>query len=463
MFKSILKVVALSATALTLLSACGAATRAFDDFVRVQDARSDAAGVTTGTTLAPDCYSADKDIDCNLDPRLCDSNCPLSAKELLALKAQFIKEGGGYEINAPDYRFLNADDLRASAAKLKGEERIRADEFIADFVAAQKADALGSAAAHLESEIKKTSLSEEQTRWQRLELWNVKNKPATTALHAVSVTVASVTPAEDGIRRNRTATKTNTTFGLVFGENNTAIMTINGVDYEIMLDPNHSSSSIYISDPNRKVSNNRATLSSSGARSNIWRIVHGIHPTVQGDYFTYRTNTDGGDYYNNDNYIKGVATMGIQTDAAVVAEQTAVAIYRGEGSLNAYESTYSDSIVGLAITMSVDFDANTIQGTGMETYYDGRHFNHSTANMTFNSAPIVGNGFSGTFTMNSELREQYRLTDNPAGQYSGNFFGPNANDLAGVMRFNGTTDYNSEITRIGGFRADRTVIQGFEE
>ncbi len=461
MFKTILKAVALSATALTLLSACGAATRAFDDFVRVQDARSDAAGA--GTALAsgsPDCYYVDKDIDCNLDPRLCDFNCPLSAAELLNLKAQFIEEEGlGYEYEL--YHHVSEDDLRASAAKLEGDERIRADAFIADFVASKKTDATRRAAAHLESEIKKTSLSEEQTRWQKLELWNVKNEPATTAPHAVSVTVASVTPAEDGIRRNRTVTKTNTTFSLVLGIDDTAIMTINGVDYEIMLDSYYSGSSQYISNPNGKVSNNRATLSSRG--NNIRRVVHGIHPTVQGDYFTYRTNTDGGDYYDNDNYIKGVATMGIQTDAAVAQSQTAVAIYRGEGSLNAYESTYSDSIVGLAITMSVDFDANTIQGTGMETYYDGSHFNHSPANMTFNSAPIVGNGFSGTFTMNSELRERYRLTDNPTGQYSGNFFGPKADDLAGVMQFNGTTDYNSEITRIGGFRADRTVIQGFEE
>ena len=62
------------------------------------------------------------------------------------------------------------------------------------------------------------------------------------------------------------------------------------------------------------------------------------------------------------------------------------------------------------------------------------------------------------------MREWYDLSDNPTGHYDGNFFGPNADDLAGVMRFEGTeteaigpTDrpYGGAVFGIGGFRGDR--------
>ncbi len=473
MFKTILKTLALSATALTLLSACGTLAD-LDALIRDYEARSDASGA--GTALAadlPDCYYIhDNDQDCNLDQRFC-RDCPLSGEELLTFKARFI------EARAQDI-LVHEGALRANAARLEGDERIRAEASIADLVASEKARVAGSAAARFESEIIKASLSEEQTRWQRLELWNVKYEPATTAPHAVAVSVASVTPTEDDTPHDFAVTKNPATFSLVLEIDDTAIATINGVDYEVLLNPANYRGAWYSSDPNRKVRNNWAWFLSSAASANIRRVVYGTHPTVQGDYFEYRAETeytDDSSDYDSNNHIAGFATMGIETTAAVVGSQSAVAIYRGVGRLHSYKALglpYYDTDVSLAITMSVDFDANTTQGTGRATYYDSDYYEYSPANVIFNSAPIVGNGFSGTFTLNSEMRELYKLNDNPTGQYSGSFFGPNADDLAGVMSFDGTASQyvngsgkvitgDVDVLGIGGFRADRTVIPGFEE
>ncbi len=384
----------------------------------------------------------DPDIDYEIDPSTCyGGQCLLSAEELRVAEVQYIETHSDYEVafRAVDGDAHTTEDVKAYVTR--------------------------SASEYLERSIINASRSAEQTRWREEELWRNKQEPVTTASHAVSVSVASVTPIKFGIGTS-SATKTPAKFSLVLGENDTAIATINDVEYEVI--PDTSRGGGYISDPDRKVSNNRVTIFSRGSK----RILKGTHPTVQGDYFEYRANTEGLDYYDSGNYITGFATMGIQTDASVVEAQTAVAIYRGYGSMQTYQdlgNSYSYRLgrgTGLAINMSVDFDANTIEGIGRRTESDFPATDSQPRFLdkivTFNSTPIVGNGFDGTFTMNSELRDSYGLTDNPTGQYKGNFFGPNADDLAGVMEFNGVaTDDN--VFAIGGFRADRTVIQGFKE
>ncbi len=389
----------------------------------------------------------DPDIDYDIAPGTCYGECPLSAKELLAFEARELTDGEDYRAYEPA--------LRAEAEKLSGEARITA---LARVTEDAKAIVARSVSQRLERRIISTSRSAEQTRWREEELWNVVYETATSAPHAVSINVAFVAPTESDASDIAVTKTPDATFSLVLGENDTAIATINGVEYEVI-----SNSAVvggyspwYIDDPDRKVSNNRVTIWSRGSK----RILKGIHPTVQGDYFQYWANTEGLDGNEDGNYIQGFATMGVQTPASVVDSQSAVAIYRGEGSLRSYEALgnsyrYNQDI-RLAITMSVDFDANTIEGTGLRT--NGGYPEEFDEKVIFNSAPIVGNGFEGALTLNSELRDSYGLTDNPTGQYRGNFFGPKADDLAGVMSFDGV-----ETDGIGGFRADRTVIQGFEE
>ena len=387
----------------------------------------------------------DPDIDYEIDPSTCyGSQCLLSAEELSVAEAQYIESHEGLY-----------SDYEVALLAVDGDARTTEDA---------KAELARSASEYLERSIRNASRSAEQTRWREEELWRNKQEPVTTAVHVVSVSVADVTPTDDGIY-NIAATKTpaaTAAFSLVLGENDTAIATINGIDYEVIANPTFTRNYRYISDPDRKVSNNRVKIASSGSK----RILRGIHPTVQGDYFQYIANTEGLDEYEYGNHTIGFATMGIQTDASVVDSQSAVAIYRGYGSLHAYAVLGNSYDAGLLITMNVDFDADTIKGTGRRTKSNfpatDTHSRSLDEIVTFNSAPIVDNGFEGTFTFNSGLRDHFYLNDNPTGQYVGNFFGPNADDLAGLMSFDGATN-NSTVTGIGGFRADRTVIQGFEE
>ncbi len=204
-------------------------------------------------------------------------------------------------------------------------------------------------------------------------------------------------------------------------------------------------------------------------------VVNGTHPTIQGDYVEYSTGPRFDRAINETiDYTSGYATVGIQTPASVVASQTATATYTGRVSLSAESGftktagidDYVDTLVypdegqfsylDGQLIMTANFTNNTIAGEqkyrvatpGSNEPIEGRE-----AILTFNSAPIVGNGFAGTFTMNTDYQRRNGLTsNNPAGNhYAGNFFGPNADDIAGVMRFDG----QAGVIGTGGFRGDR--------
>ncbi len=501
MFKTILKTVALSATTLTLLSACGALadlntalhapihSGELPPFERILTTGIDGEyrGGYPNLVLDPDtCY------DCEF----------LTEEQLVALEKDLIAKSEEALIDrveienaelkkADNYYLENWHGLSEEDQLAEPTRRSDARSRLAKWVASEKALIAPSAKRYVdvvrEMSIRNGSLLAEQARWDASTSLRVTYEPAPVAVRAVSI---NATPRTDS-NYNYDLTKANDTLSLVLGED--PILTINGVDYELVdrfEDPLKIAGFIYKDedDPERK---NRATLLGSHARKvdirddvngtpvTVRDVVNGTHPTVQGDYFQYTTR-EGSSYEYQDNGITGIATIGIQTTAAVVAEQTAVAIYRGEGFLGTYKTVgplYHNRSAELAIDMSVDFDANTIEGMGRRT--ELYRYGFLAEHVIFNSAPIVGNGFEGTFTLNSESRDYFNLNGNPTGQYSGNFFGPNANDLAGVMSFDSAAreyeyDYDEygygnrrerggtitdiDVIGIGGFRADRTVI-----
>ncbi len=316
-------------------------------------------------------------------------------------------------------------------------------------------------------EEEKRLAKEEQARLRNVEPWLAQYKPTTTALQTIAVHVAHTPPNLPYKQiNNADATKAQDTFSVSTGANDTIIMTVNGVDYSLVLSSHGTVE--YSIDPKLNLEDYTSLTSPSSWRSADYlnKVTRGIHSTIQGDYVHYTTRTLANSYYDetgdNLGYTTGFATIGIPTLASVVDGQTAVATYSGEAGLSIHQGLFKF----FGITMSVDFDANTIAGTGNNIDLDVGE-KHS-GKVVFNSAPIDGNGFEGTFTMNSGLRDHLDLIDNPTGQYSGNFFGPNADDLAGVMSFEGTaryfdtpyglipTEYN--IIGTGGFRADRQVI-----
>ncbi len=207
-------------------------------------------------------------------------------------------------------------------------------------------------------------------------------------------------------------------------------------------------------------------------------VLDGTHPEIQGTYIYYNTSQDLSDTATrnfNLDYTFGYATIGIQTLPSVVASQTATATYVGNGSLNPTQGTQV-KLAGVAapsigndglymdINFNVNFGTNTVSGTGTdvttnfsaERNPDGSYQETINGIITFGSAPIVGNGFAGTFTIDSGGRNRFGISGNPIGNYAGNFFGPAADDIAGVMRIQGTNALGT-IYGGGGFRADRDV------
>ncbi|MCA8834656.1 MAG: transferrin-binding protein-like solute binding protein, partial [Proteobacteria bacterium] len=246
----------------------------------------------------------------------------------------------------------------------------------------------------------------------------------------------------DDDTHNIIRSRTQDTFSLVKNEgaDKNLIMIVNGVEYkvrQIAYDPNHANRDVatrFYNDPIR-------TGVAVHANGNIKEIIRGTHATIQGDYIQYFTNTNvDGNYLDSrtEDYTTGYATIGIQTPVPVVDAQTAVAIYSGTSYLYTHAVDGLDTVsswINPDITMYVNFDENTVSGSGNSQYFGG--------GIEFGLAPIVGNGFEGTFTLNSRAREWFNLTDNPTGQYSGNFFGPNADDLAGVMSFESKGAYDT--------------------
>ena len=185
------------------------------------------------------------------------------------------------------------------------------------------------------------------------------------------------------------------------------------------------------------------------------QITAGTHSTIQGTYLVYATGTsnlNAGESAATFDFILGYATMGVQTTSTAVESQSATATYSGDIeystspiTIGSYDASETSASAEGTLTMNVDFNANTISGRA--------DFDNS-GRATFATAPIVGNGFAGTFSLDNQLRSDSGLTSVSTGNYAGNFFGSGADDLAGVMRFTGANSAGIAIG-IGGFRGDR--------
>ncbi len=448
MLKTILKTVALSATALTLLSACSTTT-SFNSAIRAYEAKQQAASkkskssgfLSAGSDTESDTDSTKEGFD-EVFTRLIGEGESVSTYVYQPVEPNYIERSDpvtpiGCIVGCPalspnlEKEVTELDPL-AELARIAEEQRIQAEYH-----------APGSTLTQVASIRKAGQYSDN----------------GTVGYH------------DDDIH-DITRSQTQDTFSITkdADRDNVLIMTVNGVEYPLIPkkvesgldDYEHDSTHVYVSE--KTIGTYFSVSNRFSGSGNVKEIISGTHATIQGDYVQYATDTnDHSKYQGNYNldYAVGFATIGIQTPASVVAAQTAKATYFGKGLLNTHASEGLNNIwtwMDVAITMSVDFDANTIAGTGRDTYTDDK--------VVFDSAPIVGNAFAGTFRMSKHLHNKLHLIDNTIGQYGGNFFGPNADGLAGTMRFDGAgREYNSSetinIIGIGGFRAIR--LPGFEE
>ncbi len=275
---------------------------------------------------------------------------------------------------------------------------------------------------------------------------------------------------------NITATESQDTFALRRSGNN-FVMTVNGTAHTLIrreITP--------ATPPSNGNAGSPASYEWSGAASgqlysysfigDLLTVIDGTHATIQGAYIQYSTALalNGSQIDINLDYTEGFATVGERTPVSVVESQTATATYVGNIRLNVHsnftktagQASTSSSVTRSTterlssgnLTMTANFTNNTIAGEvtyGVISSATNQPITNREATITFNSAPIVGNGFAGTFTMDSEYRNVEGITNNPTGNYAGNFFGPAADDIAGVLRFDG----QAGVVGIGGFRADR--------
>ncbi len=288
----------------------------------------------------------------------------------------------------------------------------------------------------------------------------------------------------------------------------TLVMTINGVEYDLNMDGST------VNDADIPIQGPRA--SDLGALNRLlWLgiqptgttadIVAGTNADVYGTYVSYDINSyilgEGVEF----DFIQGYTTIGIPTPISFFDNQTATATYTGTLALilsseNFTEVTLRDRSNLIAynalLSMNVDFDADTIGGTAsFRDIDDGKPYIPTlealggtglaeltpeeiemarqmqivadiqkravlgnAGILTLQETAINHNGFTGAFVMDQDARTLFGITDNPTGTYAGNFFGPQAQDLAGVLSLNATTNVSGKSFGGGGFQADRVVV-----
>ena len=271
--------------------------------------------------------------------------------------------------------------------------------------------------------------------------------------HVYHHSIKGTDTINDDIYTN-TRAETQDTFSLNVGGNRTLTMTVNGVEHTFAAIPNNFDF--------RRVGEQNGYLTLTIPSENIFDILDGGHATTQGTYVSY--STDKGSGFFNSNQTIGYATIGIQTPMSAIESQTAVVTYTGQIDIRinqlAEVSEKSNNIIGIpsllgTLSIDVDFAGNTVGGTAtIAGYNETTQTPVAGITATFATSPIVGNGFAGTFAFDSDALNRLGLTDNLTGNYAGNFFGRDAEDLAGVLRFNGA-NASGAIIGVGGFRGDR--------
>lgn len=204
-------------------------------------------------------------------------------------------------------------------------------------------------------------------------------------------------------------------------------VTLNGVDYTLQRAPNNDGPAIF-EDGNDRISFGAAIRGTDFVElTSLFSVIDGTLNS-------------------------GVFARGFDTNPAVVQKITGSAEF--EGQMEAVlRNGFADASGSGNLTMSVDFDDNTISGNGVliDEQLPISEFGFPPTSIRFEQTEIDENGFAGTVTVESPLPG----TLNGA-TYDGRFFGPNAESVGG--QFVGRIDLNNSDTDTfinGGFIATK--------
>jgi len=161
---------------------------------------------------------------------------------------------------------------------------------------------------------------------------------------------------------------------------------------------------------------------------------------------------------NDTLYHRSFAAIGTETTDAELDMVTGSATFDGYGRIDFYpqedfiNSGTSRSRLRGDVTMTADFDAGEISGTmdnltlqspgsSDRVDFDGQ--------VDLNTAPFAVNTFAGTVTGDAALADA-GLTLNDDGAYNGAFFGPDADEVHGVISATGNLN-GTDVNAIGYF------------
>ncbi|GLQ53773.1 hypothetical protein GCM10010862_10320 [Devosia nitrariae] len=158
----------------------------------------------------------------------------------------------------------------------------------------------------------------------------------------------------------------------------------------------------------------------------------------------------------NESRLHGVAVVGAETRSEAL-EGKANATYSGWGLANIYPDDeaaagYERARIEGELNMAADFNASTISGAitdlSTETRSNGT-WSASQAiagSVAMDNAAIAGNEFSGNLTPSANLTA---TVGDFTGTYAGKFFGPNGEEVGGVLSITG-----DDAVGTGFFSAD---------
>ena len=166
----------------------------------------------------------------------------------------------------------------------------------------------------------------------------------------------------------------------------------------------------------------------------------------------------------------GMAVIGFQTDPSTIASLSGPVTYSGEfAGWGNYSDSNNDVISQLtnlsgAMTIDVDFTAASVSGrldpsSGELFYYavPGENSENTVEGYFSFDTDLVGNGFSGNLDLTCTTTG---VTCTGGGEIGGAFYGPDADNVAGLYKLegsvelNGDADTRTEFSHPGGFFAD---------
>lgn len=277
----------------------------------------------------------------------------------------------------------------------------------------------------------------------------VYSKDAGTAVQALSAgqtltteSTASSKPVNIDFTNRTTSLGTPTTVTITKNNQGAITLTVNGVQQVFKstdLEPNQ-----YAFTVNDTTANKYVSVANWDGNTIVDEINGNQTFTKYAQPWEYVTNQLG----NPSVEAHGFFITGTETKPADIGS-IPNATYSGEANLHAYPASgytgFQNTVsrVRSSVNMTADFGAGNVSGSLTNIAIapvntTPKVYTSRPGTISMDPAKITGNGFSGILTPDSTFKSAAGNPTITAGQYSGNFYGPVADEVAGTMSLSGS-------------------------